>query len=216
MNTQSQTRATLSSTAYLLRHMLVTSHRTIAIATPLIERAEQVKYLAAMKGLSFPVLGAAPLFDGLKLVTSTTPAWALYNLSHDPLWQTGSFPIPAKHLRRLRRLYRAGAEFDALYVAHELPPDFRPEQEHLELSLVAPPPPVAATRLSQRLGRTTDGILALYAATLGKSIKVLALTGAAGLLLLRDPILMGTVIPPGINPEPGVPAVWFLLAAWRW
>jgi hypothetical protein len=216
MYQHTQTYLSPTSNAYLLRQILAVSNQTTVLAKPLIDRAKLVRAIASAKRVSVPVLGNAPLFNGVKLVTRTTPNWALYNLSHDPVWQSGKFPIPMKHLWRLNRLYRGGIEFDALYVAHELPLDFRPDHDRLELGLVEPPPPTTALRVAEVLGRTTDGILTLYAATIRKPIKALAIASATGLAILRDPVLMGAVIPPGTNPESGVPAVWFLLAAWKW
>ncbi len=216
MNTQLQTNSMVKSTAFLLSQMLAASHQAVAINKPLTDRAELVRSMSAAIGFPVSTLGSAPLFDGAKLVTRTNPNWALYNLSQDPLWQTGKFPIPVKHLRRLNTLYRGGIEFDVLYAAHELPMNFQADHERLELSLIVPPPPATAVRLAHGLGFATDSILAAYAAAIRKPIKALAVAGTTGFAILRDPVLMGAVIPPGVNPESGVPAVWFLLAAWRW
>ena len=217
MYPQTQTRvSSASNNTYLLRQMLASSNQTTAIDKQLINRAELVKSISAAKRVPVSILGSAPLFDGSKLVTRTTPNWALYNLSQDPLWQNGKFPIPVKHLQRLNTLYRGGVEFDALYVAHELPMDFQPDHDRLELSLVEPPPPATAMRLAHGLGLATDSILATYAAAIRKPFKTLAVASTTGFAVLRDPVLMGAVIPPGVNPEAGVSAVWFLLAAWRW
>lgn len=216
MSTQFRTHVSPNVTTHLLRQMLVVNNQPMTIVKPLIDRAELVKSSSAVKGIALSILGSAPLFDGAKLATRTKPNWALYNLSYDPLWQNGKFPIPVKHLRRLNTLYRGGVEFDALYVAHELPMDFQPDHDRLELRLVEPPPPATAMRLAHGLGFATDSILRAYAAAIRKPIKALAVASTTGFAVLRDPVLMGAVIPPGINPEPGVPAIWFLLAAWRW
>lgn len=211
-----QTSGSTSNNTYLLQQILASSNRATAINKPLFDRAELVRSISVKKGVPVQVLGSAPLFDGAKLATRVKPNWALYNLSQDPLWQTGKFPVPIKHLRRLNTLYRGGIEFDALYAAHELPMDFQADHDRLELSLIEPPPPATAVRLAHGLGFATDGILATYAAAIRKPIKALAVASTSGFAILRDPVIMGAVIPPGVNPEPGVPAVWFLLAAWRW
>jgi hypothetical protein len=216
MDTQIRNRTLATSTTHLLRQMLVVSHQPAVVQHSLIERAKMVRSIADAKGIPVPILGTNPLFDGVKLVTRTTPNWAFYNLSHDPLWKSGKFPIPRRHLRNLNRLYRGGVEFDALYVAHELPVDFDHENDRLEPGLIEPAPPKAALGLAQRFGVAADGIVAMYAAAIRQPIQTLAVIGTHGSAILRDPILMGAVIPPGVNPEEGVPAVWFLLAAWRW
>ena len=216
METQIRHQTLAVSTAYLLRQMLVVSQPLRSIQQPLINRAKLVKSISVEKGIPLPILGTNPLFDGVKLITNTTPNWALYNLSHDPLWQAGKFPIPRQHLWRLNQLYRGGIEFDALYVAHELPADFNYKNDHLELRFIKPSPPKTALQLAQKFGVTTDVIVSIYAAAIRKPIQALTVAVNNASVILRDPILMGTIIPPGVNPDEGVPAVWFLLAVWRW
>jgi hypothetical protein len=205
-----------SSTATTLRLMLANNHISTSVDRSLVEKTDQVRSLSASAHQPIQMLGFKPLFDGVKVLSQASPAWALYNLSRDPLWISGRFPIPARHLLRLYILHYAGIEFDALYVAHELPLDFLPGSQSLECSLIAPGPPALATELSHHLGHATDRIVSAYAHVIRKPIRAMALQGATGLAILRDPVLLGAVIPRRTNPEPGVPAAWFLLAAWRW
>lgn len=216
METQIRNQILAPSTTYLLQQTLEVSHQSTEIHLSLIERAKMVRAISIAKGIPVPILGINPLFDGVKLVTHTTPNWAFYNLSHDPLWRSDRFPIPRQHLQRLNRLYQGGVEFDAMYVAHELPIDFDHENDRLELSLIEPTPPKAAMQLAQTFGVATEVIVSAYSAVIRKPIQTLAAVSHNGSVILRDPILMGALIPPGVNPEEGVPAVWFLLAAWRW
>ena len=216
MDTKIHSQSVARSTAALIQHMLVVSHQSSAIERPLLHRSELVNSISTANGISVPRLGAAPLFDGVRLITHTTPNWAFYNLSHDPVWATGSFPVPRQHLRRLKRLYRVGVEFDALYVAHELPANFHHEEDLIELEWIKPSPPATALRLSQNLGFAADRIISFYAALIAKPVKALAVVGDMRLRILQDPVLMGAIVSPGVNPEEGVPAIWFLLAAWKW
>lgn len=216
MNAHNSTNKLLKGTEYKLRQLLIPSPQPPVVVKALDDRAEIVRSISAKTGISIPILGQAPLFDDYKLVTHTAPNWVIYNLSHDPLWKNGKFPIPLIHLERLKHLYRRGIEFDALYVAHELPLDFCSDSDPLELSLVKPAPPIIATRLSEGLGLAADSILATYARAIKVPVKGLAIAGATGLAILRDPVLIGAIIPPATNPQVGVPAIWFLLAAWRW
>jgi hypothetical protein len=216
MNTQPVTRITPIHTALLLRQMVAASGQDMPLAHSLARRAGSVVEYARAERLEIPVIGSAPLFEEVRLVTRTRPAWALYNLSRDPLYLAGRFPVPARHLRRMRRMEAAGIQFDAVYVAHELPDDFRPGQDPLTLQVLAPEPPTQAVTMANHLGLATDRILSVCAALAGAPFALLATAGAGISAVLRDPVLMGALVPPGVNPDPGVPAIWFLLAAWRW
>jgi hypothetical protein len=216
MKTQIRNESLAGNAIQRLESILAVSGPSTTAGRSLIQRAKWVRAVSLENGIPLRVLGVRPLFDQVRVVTQTTPNWALYNLSHDPLWQTGKFPIPRRHLGRLNQLYRTGVEFDVLYVAHELPVDFDPEVDPLELELFKPGPPRTVLQLAQRFGAITDGILSTYAAALRRPIQALTVAGLNSSSVLRDPILMGAVIPSGVNPEEGVPAVWFLLAAWRW
>ncbi|HLO13657.1 MAG TPA: hypothetical protein VK206_02435 [Anaerolineales bacterium] len=216
MNNQRNTSILPSTTSYLLQQMLLISNRSMVIDRRIVKRLSLVKSISARTGVVIPSLGIAPLFEEVKLITQTRPNWAFYNVQHDPLWQRGHFPIPRKHLHRLNQLYRNGIEFDALYIAHELPPEFDSETDHLELSLIEPEPPQKSIRLAQGFGVVSDGIVATYGAVIRKPVRGLAAISKIGAKILLDPILMGALVPPGVNPEEGVQAAWFLLAAWRW
>ena len=216
MHTQSVTRITPIHTAVLLRQMAVASRQQMPLGHSLAQRACGVIERARTSRLEIPILGSAPLFDDTKLMTRTRPAWAYYNLRRDPLYLAGRFPIPAQHLRQLRRMEKAGIQFDAFYVAHELPSDFRPEQDALTLNVLQPAPPAQALRLADDLGLAADRILSVCASLAGVPFALLATAGSGVSAILRDPVLLGALVPPGVDPDPGVPAIWFLLAAWRW
>lgn len=216
MKHSSNTSVLPATTTTLLRQVLLASNHSPAIDPRIVKKLSLVKSISAQVGVAVPALGVAPLFEDVKLLTQTRPNWAFYNVSHDPLWQTGRFPIPRRHLRRLKRLYHGGIEFDALYVAHELPPDFDPETDYLDLSLIEPAPSEGSIRLARTFGVVSDAVVKTYAATVRKPVQALAAARRTDLALLTDPILMGAIVSPGVNPEPGMQAMWFLLAAWRW
>jgi hypothetical protein len=94
--------------------------------------------------------------------------------------------------------------------------DFDHENDPLEPGLIEPAPPKAALQLAQKFGVAADYIVSMYATAIRKPVQALTDLGNNASTILRDPILMGVIIPPGVNPDEGVPAVWFLLAAWRW
>ena len=216
MNTTSKPTALPVATAVVLRQVLSLYAQPAPQERRLARQAELVHRLARINRLDLPLLGRAPLFDGVKLIANTRPAWALYNLSQDPVYKQGRFPLPARDLRRLQRINKAGIHFEALAVAHELPATFRPGYDKLDPCLFIPAPPANATRLAAGLGTLADGMLSTCLAVMGKPLTFMAPAAAAVAAVLLDPILMGAVVPLGVDPQEGVPALWYLLAAWRW
>lgn len=216
MNRSNKTSILPASTTALLQKILLASNHSEAIDLRIVKRLRLVKSISAQMGVPVPILGTAPLFEDVKLITQTQPNWAFYNVSHDPLWQAGRFPVPRRHLNRLKQLYYGGAEFDALYVAHELPSNFDPVMDPLDLGLIEPAPSATSLHLARTFGVVSDTVVKTYAAAIRKPTEALAAAGKAGVARLTDPILMGALVSPGVNPEPGVQATWFLLAAWSW
>jgi len=140
-------------------------------------------------------------------------------MEQDPLYRKGPFLVPGRVLDHLRAVHAAGAHFDALYIAHELPMGLVQEGDDLAVwRALAPPPPKALVELSARLGRAS--LAALLGAFGGPFIAGGGIALGAALLAVPafvalDPIILGAVSARKMA-QAGDPAYFFLLAAWRW
>lgn len=56
-----------------------------------------------------------------KLIPGTSFDWALMPVENDPLYlDPRGFPMPEMVIRRLKKMRKAGVDFDAIWVAHEI------------------------------------------------------------------------------------------------
>ncbi len=154
-------------------------------------------------------LGQAPLFVGTLVFPGRSHDWVVMNLSDDPLWKSGTFPVPHKTLRLLEGLERDGDEFDTLVIAHEIPKGACRPGEDLPLDLVTPPLPPQAVGVANMLGRVSHLVWYLP----GLALTASAATVAA---VLRDPILFGAKMQRGGQIQPGELADWYYLCRWSW
>lgn len=166
-------------------------------------------------------LGFHPLFDHIWLVEARRSDWLVFSMEQDPIFRSGQFPVPRGVLKHLKSVDRSGAHFDSLYVAHEIPKGVAKRGNEAEvLRVIAPPPSPDIAQLSATLGRVSLGTLlaAFPASAMAHAAKTglaLAAVVAAAPLFLLDPIILGAVTATGSS-EPGDPAFFFILAAWKW
>jgi hypothetical protein len=192
-------------------------------------RAEHLAVQSREEGLAVPYLGAMPLFSGHRVYPGRQYDWVLVNLAEDPLFHDrDGFPIPTAILERLRAIERAGVDFDALYVAHELEKGRIHDGQPLTAEMLQPPPPKAVEQLSARLGDAAPRMWATAAVPLLASAAVSAaiasaavmvgpaLIAAAATCMTLDPILLCTIVAPGRSVQPGEAACWFYLSHWRY
>ncbi|MCC7105687.1 MAG: hypothetical protein IT307_11125 [Chloroflexi bacterium] len=184
-------------------------------------RAREIMAVSVQAGLPVSYLGTMPLFADHRVYGAPHLAhdWVLLDAASDPLLtEPGGFPVPDRVLRDLRRVADR-VEFDAVYVAHEVPRGAVTEERPLRVEAFLPPAPPKVERLSRRLGRTTAALWTVAAAPLvfagvmgGLVVAGAAVAGAAGL----DPVLLGAVVRPGRAPAAGEPAAWFHLGHWTY
>jgi hypothetical protein len=141
--------------------------------------------------------------------------WLYGPIERDPLTTPrGHTIVPRRQIRQLRKVAALGVPFERLAFAHELDPDGpvadllpivrdgpRACTDDVARAVVGPQPVHPAVR---RTGRVLDAVVGGAA--------VAALAGAVVAIL--DPILFGVVGAPDV--QPGSPALWYPVAAWRW
>jgi hypothetical protein len=164
-------------------------------------------------------LGALPLFPDHRVYHGRGCDWVLLPLAADPLIQhRDGYPIPRPVLRELRRIRRAGVDFDTLYVAHETPVGAVVEGQPIPRAVLEPPTPGVMRRLSRRLGAVSAALWAAAtlpvagAAAIGGMLNHHALD--VGVAVGLDPVLLGVVVGHGRPVRTGEPGAWFYLAHW--
>ena len=197
----------------------------LLVPGPPRERALAVRawhVLARTAGADLPVryLGTMPLFDGHRVYSGSRSDWVLLNLADDPLLEDrDGFPVPERVLKDLRRVADK-VDFDALFVAHEVPRGAVVEDRPPSPEVFLPPPPSSVQSLSSGLGVAGQVFWVLAAAPLAISglVAELVAGGAAlvGGAVSLDPVLLGVVVGPDGRLEPGEPAAWFYLGHWIW
>jgi hypothetical protein len=169
-----------------------------------------------LRALGLRKLWSAPLFAGQRLIAGKRSDWLLVNLAEDPLFHDpDGFPVPGSVLKQIRAIAMAGVDFDALYVAHELPLGIARPGRLITREQLAPPASTTALRRARALGGVSAALWSAFAAPL----RLLSRLGAAGATSADaptrlDPVLFGVIVAPGSTPAPGVPATWYYIAHW--
>lgn len=162
-----------------------------------------------------------PLIEEKEVFPGDSRDWLLINAARDPLlYDRDGYPIPSRILKPLRKLAKAGLDFDAIYVAHEMTPGSVTSSTPITAELLTPPQPANVVRTSNHLG--TAGSILWHIATLPV---LAAMVGALGALAVgawaiagvgRDPILFGAKVGPCRPVVPGELASWFYLGHWAY
>lgn len=147
-------------------------------SSSLASRAVELQLRAAKRNVSLQCIGTMPLFRNHIVSRGAGRDWVLVPLSDDPLFlHPSGFPIPRAQLRDLKRIRKTGAQFDALYVAHEVESGSVAPDGPLTLDALRPPPPRAVQKLSHHLGKTASKVW--KGATLPAAMAVVGLLLAA-------------------------------------
>jgi hypothetical protein len=171
--------------------------------------------------MSGQYLGIMPLFADYRVLSGHRHDWVLVNLADDPVFQDpDGYPVPRHVLRRLHAIKQSGVDFDALYIAHQVPLGMVQEAEQLVAEMLLPPPPKAVQRLSAHLGfmghvlwRLITLPIAVISALAGSTTFA---STAEGSNVGLDPLLLGVVVGSDRRAVPGEPAAWFYLGHWTY
>jgi hypothetical protein len=177
---------------------------------------------ARRAGEELAIVGVTSLPRGPLVQRSASGTWFIASdWPDDPsLKQDGAIAIPEAELERLHRLRNAGVRPDFLWIAHELPENWKPGQS---LPTIVPDAPryreldnrmAAAIRpvLTATVGLAVVAGLGLAAGTLAAGTAIAAGAVAAGTAIATlDPVILIGVRHPR---EPLV--AWALAAQWDW
>ena len=189
----------------------------------LIERYRRTLYLAEHHNLSLLFLGYAPVFSGIRVYRGRGCDWAMMQLGDDPVYSFHRQRLyaPKPVIEQMERLVQAGIEFDAIFIAHEIPLGSVKPGEPVPLELVIPPPhPEVRRRLSfleSTLIRWWEFVTKVLTGT-AKVVAITAMSTGAGVAALaaQDPVLFGVQFDAAwqVNGQPV--GMWYYLTHWYW
>lgn len=198
---------------------------------PTIVRHEQTMAITVRHDFPITLVGAAPALHGTHLFRGTETDWALVNMAQDPLYTHGQMSLPEIVKRDLSRYLRAGLNFEAVYVAHEIEAGKLNPGQPLTLDVIAPPPSRGFARRADALSNGVQGMwrglgkAAVGAAKgFGDVLAAGASIGAAGAAstafvstaVSYDPILFGLHVDRGVVVNGRPLALWYYLTHWNW
>jgi len=181
----------------------------------------------ARSGLPVRYLGRAPVFGGTRVFRGGVSDWALLSLAEDPMLKAagGRLIVPRRVAGEIRRLLASGVRFDAVYIAHEVPPGSADDGLGGAGGTAVPPPHPEAVGRAAADGRRATALwrllvsaasavtrIAAGAARRAAEVPVRSSSPADG----PDPVLFGVQVAPGQPVRDGVEADWYVLSRWNW
>lgn len=171
-------------------------------------------------------LGYGPLFSEPQLISGRQRNWVVMPVEVDPMFHRyGRFYAPQEVLTCLNTMVEAGIDFDAIYVAHEIPKHV-PRERWEEAILPAPCPKVrrrlhTLERWMSRWWRvvTLTPVIRRIAAAVASAADLLAADPYTSLLPATrraDPILLGVLTDKPCKPDGHSMGMWFYLSHWHW
>lgn len=199
----------------------------ITISAPVVASHKRTMQLVQQHHLPVRYVGLAPAYKGVQLYQGANTEVVMMNLSEDPLYYEngGRSVMPKVVIGELQRILNHGCDFEAVYVAHEVPKGSVQPGEPVPLEVIVPPPP---PRMRKRLSHL-EGLMATYwggvrtairLASGGALVAGAALIAAPAALVMAtaslDPILFGLHVDWEHEVE-GMPvALWYYLTSWVW
>jgi hypothetical protein len=197
---------------------------------PLLEK--HLHTMTTSDELALPVrfIGYAPVSNEPRVFRGVASDWTLMPLTRDPLYYASGnkLLIPEAALADLARIHRAHLDFEALFIAHEVPQNSLMLGQAVPLEVLAPPPPphlgkqLARVETVNRLfwnafrgglrGLAMGAALAAVLPAAAVGIAGAAMMGAASL----DPVIFGLNFDRSktVNGQPL--AMWYYLTHWYW
>ena len=197
----------------------------------LVQQHTKTQLASQNNQLQVEFLGYAPVFTGTHLFPAEKTDWVMMNLVNDPLYYTNGnrLIVPTVVKEKLDRILATGINFDAIYIAHEIPGGQVMPGEDVPLELIAPPPPPAVVKRSRELGRSSQSLWSFVQESLSKLAVVgkyatttLALAPIAvasvpiALAATLDPILFGVNFEKTWRVDNQMVGMWYYLTHWYW
>ncbi|MDH7489005.1 MAG: hypothetical protein QHH80_05805 [Anaerolineae bacterium] len=192
----------------------------------LILRHQKTLQLARCSNLPLLFLGYAPVFSGQRVYHGRDCDWAMMHVGDDPVFRLhGQRLYAPKPVRaHLEKITEAGIEFDAIFIAREIPAGSVKPGEPIPLELLIPPPhPEARERLNtfERAAMNWWNFVAKVLTATARGIAAGAVAVAAagagvGALAALDPVLFGVQFDATWHTDGHPIGMWYYLTHWDW
>ena len=182
----------------------------------LLRRHSEIETITRDNSLSVRFLGYNILPKQVCVYPGEKSDWAIMNLKSDPVFYANgeSMIIPDKVALQIRTIVNAGIEFDAIYIAHEIPKSSVKPGQPVPLELIAPPPPPETMYRVRKLGNEVDKFWKKIAAI--STTTVAATAAAFAALTPVDPVLFGVNINEAWKLKNTPVGMWYYIARWDW
>ena len=188
------------------------------------ERYDVIVRQSEEHNLPIGYVGQLPVPARSEIVRTGTHDWIYHRFSDDPAYHDrDGLAIPKQSLQDLKRIRRAGLEFNEVIIAHELPAGTVSVNgeipQHVLRRLLTPGPSRVAQQRARQRGQLSELLVRLGTLPLlglGAVVAGGAVAGAVGLSLVAglDPILFGVVTAHEGPAQPNDLGAWFYLTHW--
>jgi hypothetical protein len=194
-----------------------------------LQRHWYTMHVSDKNRLGFRPLGLGPVSDDVRVFSGDNCDVVLMNLAEDPLYKTcgNKFPMPMRVSKAVKKITRLGLDFDALYIAHEIPPGIIKTGETIPSELLMPPVPQKASARVDKLNSVTArwwtavGMTMAMIARITSDLAIAAVMAplAVGAMALaptgRDPWLLGVNFAQSRSHQNNL-GFWYSIAQWTW
>ncbi len=209
----------------------------VPISRDVVSKYNRAMELTQKHDLPVRFMGYAPAFDGVRIHRGQKSDWVVNAIDIDPLYKSGgnTLYVPPAVQENVGRTLRAGVNFDAVYIAHEILPDSVRPGQPVPVELIMPPPPPSTVRYSGDLEaaseaywqgmlklmrfpfRATAALASVAVGAAAIAVGGAAVIGAAALTAASlDPILLGLYLDKAWKYNDQYLALWFYLTHWYW
>ncbi len=200
---------------------LLASH----LSRSLLQRHQRTLRLAECNNLPLSFLGYAPVFPAPHVYPGLDCDWVVMSITIDPAFREWGrkFHFPALIKEQVERILQAGIEFDAIFIAHEIPQGLLESGKPVARELVLPSPdPRVLRRLEFLEGIVTSwwnfvkGVAAAIVGMAATTVETIAATNRVHRPTYRDPVLLGVQFDATCQVGGQPLGMWYYLAHWHW
>lgn len=209
----------------------------VPISRDVVTKYNRAMELTQKHDLSLRFMGYAPAFNGVHLHRGRKSDWVVNPIAIDPPYKSSGkvLYVPPSVRENVGRTLTAGVNFDAVYIAHEIPAGSVQPGQPVPPELIMPPPPPSTARYLSDLEaaseaywqgirkllalpvRVTAGLGGAATGAASAAVRGAAAIGAAALTALTlDPIIFGLYLDKAWKYNDQYIALWWYITHWYW